>query len=134
LVPTWITWADGKANVDWPKNDGCADTPRPDVLPPGTVIDRFGNENGLFFSPAGQGYHARAVPYVCARMDYRVYRVIKPLPIKRCIAAAWFGEPGGAVQLETTEPASQLRSEGALEVVSSIQGGSSGPAPQCAGT
>jgi Tuberculosis necrotizing toxin len=131
LVPKWIQWADAKAQISWPPNDGCESAPVAQSLTPGEMIDRFGSEGGTFFSPKGESYRSRAVPYVCTQMDYRVYRVVKPLAVKSCKAAPWFGEPGGAIQVQTADPAYKLVAEGILEVVSHAVGGSGGPAPQC---
>jgi hypothetical protein len=131
LVPKWIQWADNKAQISWPPNDGCATAPVAQSLTPGQMIDRFGSEGGTFFSPRGESYRSRAVPYVCRQMDYRVYRVMKPIAVKSCKAAPWFGEPGGAIQVQTADPAYKLVAEGAIKVVSYDAGGSSGPDPQC---
>jgi hypothetical protein len=131
LVPTWIQWASEKANVKWPPNDGCAAAPVAKVLAPGTLIDRFGSEGGTFFSPRGESFDARAVPYVCKAMDYRVYKVLKPIPVKSCKAAAWFNEPGGAEQEQTADPAYKLVAAGSIVAVTYVVGGSSGPSPQC---
>jgi hypothetical protein len=131
LAPKWIQWVDTRAVVLWPPNDGCAGAPQPQTLAAGTLIDRFGSEGGTFFSPKGESFASRAVPYVCTQMDYRVYRVVKPIPVKSCKAASWFGEPGGALQVQTAQPAYRLVADGLIEVVSYAVGGSGGPAPQC---
>ncbi|HET6306673.1 MAG TPA: TNT domain-containing protein [Rhodopila sp.] len=131
LVPKWIQWANAKAAVDWPPHDGCASAPVTRSLAPGALIDRFGSEGGTFFSPKGESFAARAVPYVCRQMDYRVYRVLKPLSVQSCNAAPWFGEPGGAPQVQTADPAYKLVADGSLQVVSYAVGGHGGPAPQC---
>jgi hypothetical protein len=133
LVPKWIQWSDGKATVSWPPDDGCARAPAAKTLRRGTMIDRFGAETGSFFSPKGASFASRAVPYVCRQMDYRVYRVMKPIPVKACDAAPWFGEPGGAVQDQTSVPASQLVAAGKLKAVTYVAGGGPGPFPQCEG-
>jgi len=131
LVPKWIQWVEAKAQISWPPNDGCESAPVPRSLAGGEMIDRFGSEGGTFFSPRGESYRSRAVPYVCAQMDYRVYRVVKPIAVKSCKAAPWFGEPGGAVQVQTTAPAYKLVADGMIEMVSYAAGGSGGPTPQC---
>jgi hypothetical protein len=131
LVPKWIKWVESKAQISWPPNDGCESAPVARSLAGGEMIDRFGSEGGTFFSPRGESYRSRAVPYVCTQMDYRVYRVVKPIAVKSCKAAPWFDEPGGAVQVQTSEPAYKLVAEGMIEVVSYAAGGSGGPAPQC---
>ena len=131
LVPKWIEWADNKTTISWPPNDGCATPPDAQSLTAGQMIDRFGSEGGTFFSPKGESYRSRAVPYVCTEMDYRVYRVVEPIAVKSCKAAPWFNEPGGAVQVQTPDPAYKLVSAGMIQVVSYAAGGSEGPAPQC---
>jgi hypothetical protein len=131
LVPKWIQWVEAKAQISWPPNDGCLSAPVARSLATGEMIDRFGSEGGSFFSPEGESYRSRAVPYVCAQMDYRVYRVLKPIAVKSCKAAPWFGEPGDAIQVQTTDPAYKLVADGSIEVVSYAVGGSSGSAPQC---
>jgi Tuberculosis necrotizing toxin len=131
LVPKWIQWADAKAQISWPPNDGCEAAPVARSLPAGELIDRFGSEGGTFFSPKGESYQSRAVPYICRKMDYWVYRVARPLAVKSCKAAPWFNEPGGAIQVQTAGPAYKLVADGTLEVVSHAVGGSGGPDPQC---
>src|SRR5947209_6811289 len=69
LYPKWI---DAKAQVSWPPNDGYAAAPVAQTLAAGTMIDRFGSENGRFFSPKGESFKARAVPYVCSQMVYTI--------------------------------------------------------------
>jgi hypothetical protein len=133
LVPKWIQWASGKATISWPPNDGCALAPQTAQLTVGQTIDRFGSEGGTFFSPRGESYQSRAVPYVCTQMDYRVYRVTRPIPVKTCKAAPWFDEPGGAMQVQAADPAYKLVASGMIQVVSYAHGGSGGPAPQCGG-
>lgn len=133
LVPGWIKWTDAKAQISWPPNDGCSSAPVSQSLRTGELIDRFGSESGKFFSPKGESYQSRAVPYVCTQMDYRVYRVVKPIEVKACKAAPWFGEPGGAMQVQTADPAYKLVADGEIKVVSYAAAGSGGSAPQCGG-
>lgn len=132
LVPRWIAWADNKPSISWPPDNGCATAPAARSLEPGQMIDRFGSESGNFFSPAGESFAARAVPYVCRQMEYRVYVVDKPLPVQTCQAAPWFGEPGGATQFQTARPAKDLLADGAIRMRSFAPASTSGPAPQCA--
>lgn len=128
LYPRWV---DARALITWPPNNGCAADPVSETVPPGTLIDRFGSENGSFFSPRGESFAARAVPYVCQRMAYTVYRVTRTLPVHTCKAAPWFGEPGGAVQYQTSAPAFRLREQGMIEVVTDDAGGTGGAASPC---
>jgi hypothetical protein len=131
LVPKWIQWASDKANVSWPPNDGCASAPETKTLAAGDFIDRFGSEGGTFFSPRGESFKARAVPYNCKMMDYRIYKVLKPIPVKACKAAPWFGEPGGAMQVQTADPAYKLVAAGSIQAVEYVTGGTAGSFPQC---
>lgn len=87
--------------------DGFLDPPVERELRPGTLIDRFveprfaDGDGGHFFSPVGEPYSQRALPYTCREMVYTVYRVEAPLRVKAGEAAPWFGEPGLAVQYKT---------------------------------
>lgn len=117
--------------IMWPPNDGCAAAPVSQTLPTGTLIDRFGSEGGTFFSPRGESYAARAVPYVCSKMAYTVYRVDRPLPVQACRAAPWFDEPGGATQYKTDAPAYKLREAGTIEVATGDSSGNGKPASPC---
>lgn len=132
LVPQWIAWTAPKATVSWPPNNGCAAAPVGETLAPGTLIDRFGSEGGTFFSPQGESFAGRAVPYVCRMMDYRVYKVKQPLTVQSCAAAPWFGEPGGAKQVQTADPAYKLVAAGVIEAVTYVAGGSADNPAQCA--
>jgi hypothetical protein len=134
VVPGWIKWGDIKSIINWPPRDGCADAPELRTLDAGDQIDRFGSEGGNFFSPVGESFNARSVPYVCRNMDYRIYRVVKPFHVKACKAAPWFGAPGGAAQFQTTVPAFKLREVGFIEMVTSKPAGGIGPEPQCDGS
>ncbi len=131
LVPKWIQWSAGKATISWPPNDGCVDAPVQVTLPAGTLIERFGNEGGAFFFPNGTSFHAAAMPYVCRKMDYRVYKLLKPLRVTQCKLAPWFGEPGGALQMQAADRAYQLVESKAIEAVTYTVGGSTGPFRQC---
>jgi hypothetical protein len=108
--------------------------PTPATLPPGELIDRFGNETGNFFSPKGESFDARALPYVCTRMAYTVYRVTQAIHVQEGKAAPWFGEPGGAEQYETDQPASNLRETGALQAVPGDDSGTGKPSAPCGGS
>ena len=121
----------GTAAIQWPPNDGCAAPAVAEALVPGTLIDRFGPETGTFFSPRGESFRSRSVPYACERSEYRVYRVEKPLEVRTCIAAPWFGEPGGAVTNRTTRSAARLVSEGSLSRVAVILPGGPDRPPPC---
>jgi len=130
LYPQWITL---QPQIKWPPNDGCAAAPVAATLPAGTLIDRFGSETGRYFSPRGESFASRALPYVCSRMTYTVYRVQKPLKVMACKAAAWFDEPGGAEQFQTADAASTLRQGGVIAVVAEPNAGSAVASAPCGG-
>jgi hypothetical protein len=113
LYPQWI---DAQGKVSWPPNNGFDAAPYEQTLDPGSRIDRFGSEGGSFFSPKGELFAARALPYVCSQMPYTVYVIKQPVVVMAGKAAPWFGEPGGGVQYQTSEPAYKLREAGKLEV------------------
>lgn len=111
LDPAWL--ADGGA-VRWPPDDGFRGAAVPIVLPPGVLLDRFGADSGRFLSPKGAAFAARALPTVCATQPYSVFRTATPLPAWIGRAAPWFGEPGGATQLQTDATVRQLLDDGVL--------------------
>ena len=110
-------WRDPSGAIKWPGHDGFTATPVLMVLPPGLLIDRFGSDYGRFFSPKGAAFKARALPYVCASLVYRVYKLDQPLLAWTGTAAPWFDEPGGATQLETDATAAQLLADRVIEPV-----------------
>lgn len=132
LVPKWIEWSEAQGvRVKWPPNDGCTAAPEVKTLAAGTLIQRFGSESGSIFVPKGTSFRSQSLPYVCTAMDFRVYRVVKPVTVKSCKAAPWFDQPGGAVQLEATKPAYQLVADGMIRRESFEAAGSGTAAPQC---
>ena len=135
LVPKWITWDATKQQpvIRWPDIDGCAAKPVDENLAIGTLIDRFGQTTGSFFSPRGASFKARATPYICKMEDYRVYTVVAALPVHTCKAAPWFGLTGGAKQYKTDEPAKALIDKHVIEEVLYEAAGNNLPYPQCGG-
>jgi len=108
-------WLSGDARYAWPPRDGFAESPVLVILPPGTLLDRFGGNSGRFLSPKGAGYKARALPYTCATLTYTVFQVLRPLPVWAGKAAPWFDEPGGATQFQTDAPVSLLLNDRTIE-------------------
>ena len=105
-------YVDGK--LHWPPDDGCADTPAAETLPPGTRIDQYGSDASSLFSVPGTTADARALPYDPAKLPYAVYIVRKPLDVQECTVAAWFGQAGGGEQFRAAASAAQLKTEGAI--------------------
>lgn len=113
LSREWITGT----GYRWPPDNGFGERATYIVLPPGMLLDRFGAENGRFFSPRGAAFGARALPGQCEGLPYHAYRVAAPLLARVGYALPWFGEPGGATQLLTDATAAQLLADGTLQPV-----------------
>jgi Tuberculosis necrotizing toxin len=120
-------WVNATGGIRWPGREGFARRPLPVVLPAGMLIDRFGSENGNFFSPKGASFGGRALPYVCATRPYATYEVLRPVLAWTGTAAPWFDEPGGATQFKTDATAAWLVADGTLRPLSR------GPVPCPAG-
>ena len=67
------------------------------VLPPGTELDRFGDQEGNTLYAARTRYPHRSVPPDFITRDYRVYRLHDPLRAVTGVAVPWFGQPGGGI-------------------------------------
>lgn len=112
----------GRATMDteyaWPPSElfpeGATAPGEPDVLEPGTVIDRFGTTEGRVFAADSTAFGRRSLPPSHLRAGYRRYQVLRPLPVWRGISAAWFAQPGGGVRYRTVYPAQDLVALGYL--------------------
>ncbi len=124
-------WLTPQGTINWPPNDGFAATPVPEILPVGTLLDRFGSDYGSFFSPAGAPYGKRALPYVCVQQAYTVYRVTAPLPVWAGRAAPWFDQPGGATQFQTDASAARMIRQSVIAPVSRDAAGVDAPDRPC---
>ncbi|WP_233574049.1 TNT domain-containing protein [Amycolatopsis panacis] len=116
--PEWESrFVDGAEYV-WPSAkefpEGGTDAAEPVVLPEGTLLDRFGGEHGRIFAPEGTPFARRSLPPAALRAGYRRYRVEKPVPMWRSIAAGWFGQPGGGVRYRAVLSADELLTLGFL--------------------
>ncbi len=97
----------------WPEvSAGQASAGEPAVLEPDVVLDRLGDGWGRVLFPEGTAFGRRSEPAEHLSRPYRRYRVLRPLPVWRAITAAWFGQPGGAVQYRTTHPLLELEGLG----------------------
>lgn len=72
------------------------------IIPPGTKIDRFSNENGEFFGNPNSPLETRCVPEGHDDYsEYHTYITREPLiAIKSKVAPGGFGQQGGAEQYE----------------------------------
>jgi hypothetical protein len=110
----WLPSADsGQGDWNYPPDDGFAldgqghPLGAPLVLHASDhlLLDRFGNESGRFFSPAGTRFGQRAIPP--SNLDtsdprypynYHLYRLAKDVTVCAGPAAPAFEQPGGSVQ------------------------------------
>lgn len=111
--------------LNWPPDDGFHGTPKQVRLEAGTLVDRFvapvwaANDNGRYFSPVGEAYSRRALPYVCKAMAYTVYRVRQPVVMLAGEIAPWFGENGGGTQYRADAGVQDLVKRGDIEALPS---------------
>ncbi|MBC1359409.1 TNT domain-containing protein [Listeria booriae] len=85
-------------NINWPPNNGFAATPKDTVIKEGSLLDRYGEPSGGFFSPKDVPYEMRALALHSDEANYYVYRVIDDFEAKGGTAAPWFDRPGGGTQ------------------------------------
>lgn len=87
------------------------------VLSTGQYIDRYGSSSGRFFSPRGTPFGARALPADARSNKLTTYLIVKPLPVRAGVAAAWFGQPGGGMQFKSYMSADDLVKNGYIKEV-----------------
>ncbi|KZL14357.1 hypothetical protein PsAD2_03761 [Pseudovibrio axinellae] len=85
------------------------------VLPEGRLIDRYGGDNGDYFSVPGTPFEQRAMAGNGPSGEPRLFKVIKPLPMKQGEIAPWFGQPGGGTQYQSQMPLKKLLKKKYLE-------------------
>lgn len=72
----------------------------------GRRIDRYGSEYGSFLAPRLAPYARRSIPpsnlvgSPAELCNHYLYRVLKPLPVRAGLIAAWFEQPGGGIQYQ----------------------------------
>lgn len=94
--------------------EGATAPGEPEILEPGTMIDRFGTPEGRVFAAAATRFGPRSLPPSHLRAGYRRYRVLLPLPVWRGTSAAWFAQPGSGIRYRTVYPALDLVALGYL--------------------
>jgi hypothetical protein len=110
-------WLLPSGAYNYSPGDGFDGSPQPVVLSVGMLLDRFGGDGGNFFSPKGAPFAMRALPTVCERLVYKVYRVAAPLLAWTGKARPWFDQKGGATQFETDAPVYLLLTDHVIEPV-----------------
>ncbi|WP_158893798.1 TNT domain-containing protein [Amycolatopsis anabasis] len=102
----------------WPPGElhpeGCHEPGDPELLPPGTVLDRFGGVHGRVFAPDGTPFAQRALPPAHREAEYRRYRVVREVPMWQGVSAPWFAQPGGGVRYRAPYSADELVTLGYL--------------------
>jgi len=100
----------------WPSNDGFLGTPHLQTLQPGTLVDRYGKDDGSYLAPYGTPFEQRSLPPDYVNSPYRVYRVVKPINVMSGITAPapQFGQPGLGIQYKSEKSVEYLRDNGYL--------------------
>jgi hypothetical protein len=102
----------------YPPNRGFLGDPTRQTLVPGSVVDRYGGDRGVFVAPDGTPFGARALPLSVAGQPYNRYRVVKPIEVDGGITAPWFQQPGLGTQYELPSKVRDLLRSGHLERMS----------------
>ena len=108
-----------KYNVNWktgkpiypPNNGAILGSTVNDYLMPGAKIDRYGGDQGYFFSEPGTPISSRSLPPNNSGV-LNQFEVLKPIPVQKSTIAPWFGQPGGGVQYQTPVPVKVLIDKG----------------------
>ena len=89
-----------------------------DIIEPGTVLDRYGDNNsGRYFSPSGASFGERALPPFMKNKPKTTYIAKKPIPNKKGLIAPWFDEPGMGIQYFTDMEVKYLEDNGYLIII-----------------
>ncbi|CAO5230132.1 exported hypothetical protein [Frankia sp. AgKG'84/4] len=107
-----VFWDPAVGGWRYPPQDGFVVRPdgtpvkAPVVLNAGWEVDRYGAEGGRYLAPDGTPYAERSIPpsslvgAPAPDCNYHEYRVVRPFAVYGGPIAAWFGQPGGAVQYQ----------------------------------
>lgn len=88
------------------------------TLSPGTIVDRFGSDHGVYTAPYGTPLTNRSLPIgTINEKTYSVFRVLKPINVDAGTIAPYFGEMGGGTQYIFKETIENLIKSGYLERV-----------------
>ncbi|MBC6316467.1 glycohydrolase toxin TNT-related protein [Listeria grandensis] len=85
-------------DINWPPNNGFSGAPKDTIIKEGSLLDRYGEPRGEFFSPKDVPYEMRALALHSDEANYYVYRVLNDFDAKGGVAAPWFDRPGGGTQ------------------------------------
>ena len=101
----------------YPENDGALDPWNPIELQTGTIIDRYGESTGKYFSPVGTPIEQRALPPWTDFNEYHKYEVIKDLDFQTSTIAPFYDQPGGGIQYWSDKTVDTLINIGMLKEI-----------------
>ncbi len=113
--PSKGKWVDNSGKILWPPKNGFAGTPKSTKLKPGTKIDRYGGEDGVFTAPSGTPYTQRSLAPGSNLKPLTEYEVVKPIDALSGKTAPWFGEAGGGTQYQFNKTIRDLLEEGFIK-------------------
>ncbi len=102
--------------VSWPPNNGFLLPPDREFLMPGTLIDRYGYQNGRFTAPVGTPIPSRALRPGTVEKGYHMFEVLKPFEVNSGLSTPWYGKPGMGIQYQHP-PVDVLLKHGIIEKV-----------------
>jgi Tuberculosis necrotizing toxin len=110
----------------WPPGElypeGGYEAGEPELLPEGTLLDRFGRIGGRVFAADGTAFAQRSLPPSALGAGYRRYEVLREVPMWRAVSAPWFGQPGGGIRYRSVYSADELITMGYLADVTFEEG------------
>ncbi|GKZ71279.1 hypothetical protein AnigIFM60653_008088 [Aspergillus niger] len=122
---TWANWTDYGFNTDglvYAPNKGFNGCPKNVTLEVGTLVDRFGREDGSYLAPVNTSYAQRSIgPSSLNKYDnsplynYWLFEVMEPFEALGGEILPWDGQPGGGWQWYAN--VTQLLIDGKLQLV-----------------
>ena len=113
--PLYYDQATGEVN--WPANDGFAETPYSQTLGVGTWLDRFGYDGGKYVCPAGISYTMRSCAPGTEDKPYSIFVTKGATTVQAGLIAPWFDETGGGMQYLLPDSVQNLLDSGNLRRV-----------------
>jgi hypothetical protein len=110
-------FAAAAAVITWPPSDGFLGAPTMEVLPPGTLVERYGFEDGSFVCPVGTPFPMRSLPASYISKPYHVYLVKLCLSVWAGPIAPAFGQPGLGIQYQLPLSVDELVAQQAVSEV-----------------
>lgn len=84
------------------------------LLPAGTEVDRYGEDNGNVTYAARTEYRHRSLPAEWSDFPYHAYRVQRPLEALTGLAVPWFEQPGGGTAFVLPRSIADLVADGSV--------------------